>query len=226
MYRYFFKRLFGFLGALVAIILLSPLFIVLTVWLHYANEGAGVFFFHKRIGKDGKIFKVIKFKSMNDKCDAYGIKLPDAQRLTKAGRFVRSTSLDELPQLINILKGDMALIGPRPLPPQYYPYFSETEQIRHQVLPGITGLAQVNGRKSLTWSKKLTYDVEYVQKLSLWLDVKIFIKTVYKVIKRSDVGVGTSGVVNFNDYRENEWLKIGRQDLIDHAREEVKRMLS
>lgn len=226
MYKHFFKRFFDFLISLIAIICISPLLIVVTVWLHFANKGAGAFFLHRRVGKNGKIFKVIKFKSMTDECDANGNKLPDAQRLTKVGRFVRSTSLDELPQLINILKGDMSLIGPRPLPPHYYPYYNEVEQRRHEVMPGITGWAQVNGRKSLTWPQKLAFDVEYVQNQSFILDMKIFWLTIYKVLKRDDVGVETSGVVNFNDLREAEWRKEGRQDLIDHAREEVIKLIS
>lgn len=201
MYRNFFKRLIGFLGALVAIILLSPLFIVVTVWLHFANKGAGAFFYQTRIGKGEKPFKVFKFKSMTDERDENGELLPDAQRLTKAGRFVRSTSIDELPQFFNILKGDMAFIGPRPLPPVYLPYYNEHEAHRHDVLPGISGWAQVNGRKNITWDHKLECDVYYVEHLTLWLDIKIFFLTIYKVFKRESVGVETSGNVSLFDVR-------------------------
>ena len=223
MYKHFFKRVLDFIGALVGLVVLSPVLVLVTVWLHFANKGAGAFFLQKRIGKNGKVFKIYKYKSMTDERDADGKLLPDAQRLTNAGRFVRSTSIDELPQLFNILKGEMALIGPRPLPPSYYPYYNEKEQHRHDVLPGITGWAQVNGRKNVTWPQKLAYDVEYVEKLSFMLDLKIFWLSIYKVLKRDDVGVESSGVVNFNDVREAEWKAAGRQDLIDHARAEVQR---
>ena len=226
MYKHFLKRLIGFLGAFVAVILLSPLFIFVIIWLHFANKGAGVFFFHKRMGKNGKMFRVIKFKSMTDETDETGKKLPDAQRLTKAGKFVRSTSIDELPQLFNILNGDMAFIGPRPLPPLYYPYYTEEEIHRHDVRPGISGWAQVNGRKNITWQHKLECDVYYVQHLTLWFDIKIFFMTIMNVFKREGVGVETSGVVNFNELREEEWRKEGKQDLIDKARMEVQRLLS
>lgn len=201
MYKYIFKRLFGFLGALVAIILLLPLFIVVTLWLHFANKGAGAFFYQTRIGKGEKPFKVFKFKSMTDERDENGDLLPDAQRLTKAGKFVRSTSIDELPQLFNILKGDMAFIGPRPLLPVYLPYYNEHEAHRHDVRPGISGWAQVNGRKNITWDHKLECDVYYVEHLTLWLDIKIFFLTIYKVFKRESVGVETSGNVSLYDVR-------------------------
>ena len=201
MYRFFLKRLIGFFGALVAIILLSPLFIVVTLWLHFANKGAGAFFYQTRIGKGEKPFKVFKFKSMTDERDEKGELLPDAQRLTKAGKFVRSTSIDELPQFFNILKGDMAFIGPRPLPPAYLPYYNKHEAHRHDVLPGISGWAQVNGRKNITWEHKLECDVYYVEHLTLWLDIKIFFLTIYKVFKRESVGVETSGNVSLYDVR-------------------------
>lgn len=201
MYRYFLKRLIGFLGALVAIILLSPLFIFVTIWLHFANKGAGAFFCQTRIGKGEKPFRIIKFKSMTDEKDENGKRLPDAQRLTKAGRFVRKTSIDELPQLINILKGDMAFIGPRPLPPSYLPYYTDEEAHRHDVRPGISGWAQVNGRKNITWQHKLECDVYYVQHLTMWLDIKIFFMTVMNVFKREGVGVETSGQVSLYDTR-------------------------
>ena len=201
MYRFFLKRVIGFLGALVALLLLSPLFIVVSLWLHFANKGAGAFFFQTRIGKGEKPFKVIKFKSMTDEKDVEGELLPDAQRLTKAGRFVRSTSIDELPQLINILKGDMAFIGPRPLPPSYLPYYNDEEAHRHDVRPGISGWAQVNGRKNITWQHILECDVYYVQHLTMWLDMKIFFMTIKNVFKREGVGVETSGNVSLYDTR-------------------------
>lgn len=201
MYKHFFKRFIGFLGALMAILILSPLLIVVTIWLHLANKGAGAFFFQTRIGKDEKPFKIIKFKSMTDERDANGELLPDAQRLTKAGRFVRSTSIDELPQLFNILKGDMAFIGPRPLPAAYLPYYNEREAHRHDVRPGISGWAQVNGRKNITWDHKLECDTYYVEHLTMWLDIKVFFLTVYKVFKRESVGVETSGNVSLYDVR-------------------------
>lgn len=201
MYKNFFKRIIGFCGALVAIVILSSLFLVVTLWLHFANKGAGAFFFQERIGKGEKPFKIIKFKSMTDERDANGELLPDAQRLTKAGRFVRSTSIDELPQLFNILKGDMAFIGPRPLPASYLPYYNEREAHRHDVRPGISGWAQVNGRKNITWDHKLECDTYYVEHLTMWLDIKIFFLTVYKVFKRESVGVETSGNVSLYDVR-------------------------
>lgn len=202
MYKHFFKRLIGFSGALIALIILSPLFLVVIVWLHFANKGAGVFFFQKRIGKGEKPFKIIKFKSMTDERDMDGILLPDKERLTKVGRLVRATSIDELPQLINILKGDMSFIGPRPLPPVYLPYYTPTEAQRHDVRPGISGWAQVNGRKNITWEHKLECDVYYVEHLTMWLDIKIFFLTVYKVFKRESVGVETSGSVSLYDVRD------------------------
>lgn len=224
MYKHFFKRVLDFCISLIALICISPILLVVTIWLYFANKGAGAFFFQERVGKNGKFFKIYKFKSMTDERDANGKLLPDALRLTNVGRFVRGTSIDELPQLINVLKGEMALIGPRPLPLLYYPYYNEKEQHRHDVRPGITGWAQVNGRKSVTWAQKFAYDVEYVEKLNFMMDMKIFWLTIFKVLKRSDVGVETSGVVNFNDLREEEWRKQGRQDLIEHARAEVQRI--
>ena len=202
MYKHFFKRVIGFFGALLGIIILSPLFLVVIVWLHFANKGAGVFFFQERIGKGEKPFKIWKFKSMTDERDAEGNLLPDSERLTKAGKFVRSTSIDELPQFFNILKGDMAFIGPRALPGVYLAYYNEKEAHRHDVLPGISGWAQVNGRKNITWEHKLECDVYYVEHLSFWLDVKIFFMTIYKVFKRESVGVETSGNVSLYDVRE------------------------
>lgn len=202
MYKHFFKRLIGFLGALVALVLLSPLLIFVTIWLHFANKGAGAFFFQERVGEGEKIFNVMKFKSMTDEKDENDELLPDAQRLTKAGKFVRSTSIDELPQLFNILKGDMAFIGPRPLPPVYLPYYTDEEAHRHDVRPGISGWAQVNGRKNITWQHKLECDVYYVKHLTMWLDIKIFFMTVKNVFKREGVGVETSGNVSLYDTRD------------------------
>lgn len=217
MYKNFFKRVIDFSIALVALIVLALPLAVITIWLYFANKGAGAFFFQLRPGKNEKIFKLYKFKSMTDERDANGKLLPDAQRLTKVGKIVRGLSIDELPQLLNVLKGDMSLIGPRPLVPQYLPYYTDEEKHRHDVRPGITGWAQVNGRTSVDWGTKLALDVEYVKNLSFAMDVKILFLTVYKVIKKDDVGVGRA-LYDFNDYREEEWTKQGRQDLIDEAR--------
>ena len=187
MYKTFFKRLFDFTIALFALICLSPIILVVTIWLHFANKGAGAFFTQERPGKDAKIFRVIKFKTMTDERDADGNLLPDAQRLTKVGRIVRSTSLDELPQLFNVLKGDMALIGPRPLLVKYLPLYTLTQMRRHEVRPGITGWAQVNGRNTITHTKKFEYDVWYVDHLSLTLDLKIIFMTINNVLHRKDI---------------------------------------
>lgn len=222
MYKHFFKRLIDFCVVFTALLVIWPFLAVIIIWLHFANKGAGVFFFQERPGKGQKIFRVIKFKTMTDERDENGKLLPDAQRLTKVGRFVRSTSIDELPQLINVLKGDMSLIGPRPLYVRYLPYYTETEQLRHTVRPGITGLAQCMGRKSITWTEKLQYDVEYTQKLSFLLDIKILWTTFVKVFKREDVGVETSGTNDFNVYRDREWISQGRIDLVEKARNEVE----
>lgn len=184
MYKHFFKRVIDFTIVLIALLIIWPILLIITIWLHFANKGAGAFFFQERPGKDEKIFKVIKFKSMTDERDAEGKLLPDAQRLTKVGRFVRSTSIDELPQLINVLKGDMALIGPRPLLVKYLPYYTEREKLRHTVRPGITGWAQVNGRNNITWDNKLECDAYYAENVSFLFDVKIIFLTIYKVIKR------------------------------------------
>ena len=187
MYKYFFKRVIDFILALIAIVCLSPILLVATVWLHYANKGDGIFFLQERPGLHGKIFKIIKFKTMTDERDNEGKLLPDAMRLTKVGKFVRSTSIDELPQLINVLKGDMALIGPRPLLVKYLPYYTEREQLRHTIRPGISGWAQVHGRNNLCWDERLEYDAWYAENVSLILDVKIIYKTVLNVIQRKDV---------------------------------------
>ena len=171
MYKNFFKRLIDFTIALIALVCLSPILLLVTIWLHFANKGAGAFFTQERPGKGAKVFRVIKFKTMTDERDADGKLLPDADRLTKVGRIVRSTSLDELPQLFNVLKGDMALIGPRPLLVKYLPIYTPTQMRRHKVRPGITGWAQVNGRNAITHTKKFEYDVWYVDNLSLALDI-------------------------------------------------------
>ena len=190
MYKYFFKRFFDFWIALIALICISPILLVVTIWLRFANKGAGAFFFQERPGKDEKIFKVIKFKSMTDERDAEGKLLPDAQRMTKVGKFVRSTSIDELPQLINVLKGDMALIGPRPLLPQYLPLYSPEQARRHEVRPGITGWAQVHGRNFLPFSKRFELDVWYVDHCTLWTDIRIIVMSVKNVLMRKDISIG------------------------------------
>lgn len=186
MYIYL-KNILGFLGALMALVVVGWIIIITMVLLHFANKGAGVFFTQDRPGKNAKIFKVIKFKTMTDERDADGKLLPDAQRLTKVGRVVRALSIDELPQLFNILKGDMAFIGPRPLLPKYLPLYSKEQMRRHEVRPGITGWAQVNGRNTISHTKKFEYDVWYVDHISLWLDAKIFFMTVMKVFKREGI---------------------------------------
>ena len=187
MYRHFFKRFWDFCISFVALLLIGWFLIIIAIWLHFANKGAGALFFQERPGKDAKIFKVIKFKTMTDERDAEGNLLPDAQRLTKVGKFVRSTSIDELPQLINVLKGDMALIGPRPLLPEYLPLYSKEQMRRHEVRPGISGWAQCHGRNAITWTKKFEYDVWYVDHLSLITDIKVILMTIMKVLKRADI---------------------------------------
>lgn len=187
MYKNHFKRIFDFTIALIALLCLSPILLIITIGLHFANKGAGAFFTQERPGKDTKVFRVIKFKTMTDECNAEGKLLPDAQRLTRVGRIVRSTSLDELPQLFNVLKGDMALIGPRPLLVKYLPLYTPTQMRRHEVRPGITGWAQVNGRNAITHTKKFEYDVWYVDHLSFALDIKIIWKTIYNVLRRKDI---------------------------------------
>ena len=225
MYKLFVKRCIDICVSLLMLLIFSPLLLVITIWLHFANKGAGAFFYQERVGRGGRFFKIYKYKSMTDERDENGQLLPDAKRLTKVGRFVRLTSIDELPQLINILKGDMSLIGPRPLPVEYYPFYNETEQHRHDVLPGITGWAQVNGRKSVKWDQKLRYDVEYVRNQSFTLDLKIFLLTIYKVINRDDVGVDTSGVGHFYDFRSEQWEKEGRHDKVEKAFTEMKEIM-
>lgn len=190
MYKYF-KSFFDFCFALTALLCLSPVLLIITIWLHFANKGAGVFFYQLRPGKDERIFKVIKYKSMTDERDDDGNLLPDAKRLTSVGRFIRATSIDELPQLLNVLKGDMALIGPRPLLVEYLPYYTERERLRHTVRPGITGYTQVHGRNNLSWDERLEMDVYYVEHVSFTMDFKIFFRTIYNVISRKDVQVIT-----------------------------------
>ena len=199
MYKHFFKRFFDFCIALVALLLIGWFLIIIAIWLHFANKGAGAFFLQERPGKDGKIFKVIKFKTMTDERDAEGKLLPDEKRLTKVGRLVRSLSIDELPLLIYVLKGDMALIGPRPLLVQYLPLYTKEQARRHEVRPGITGWAQVHGRNLLVLSKKFEYDIWYVDNLSLGLDLKIIYLTIMNVVKRSDIGEGAGNMQEVDD---------------------------
>lgn len=201
MYAHFLKRFFDFCISLLAIIVLGPVLVVVTVWLHFANKGAGAFFTQERPGKDAKIFRVIKFKTMTDERDADGNLLPDVQRLTRVGKVVRSLSLDELPQLFNVLKGDMALIGPRPLLVKYLPLYTKEQMRRHEVRPGITGWAQVNGRNAITHTKKFEYDVWYVDHLSFALDVKILWMTVLNVLRRKDISTaGEATAPTFNGH--------------------------
>ena len=195
MYKHFFKRFIDFTLSLIGFIIISPIFIVVWIWLTIANKGAGALFFQERPGKDEKIFKVIKFKTMTDERDASGNLLPDAERLTKVGKFVRSTSLDEIPQLLNVIKGDMSLIGPRPLLVQYLPLYNDTQRRRHEVRPGITGWAQVNGRNAISWTQKFEYDVWYVDNISLSLDIKILVRTILKVFKREGISSETSSTM-------------------------------
>ena len=230
MYKHFFKRVLDFSIALIALICISPILLVVTIWLYFANKGAGaasppppspkgeetassgnkgwlrrflnpVIFTQERPGKDAKIFKVIKFKTMTDERDAEGNLLPDAQRLTKVGRFVRSTSIDELPQLINVLKGDMSLIGPRPLLPQYLPLYNKEQARRHEVRPGISGWAQCHGRNAISWTEKFKLDVWYVDHVSLWTDIKVIWITIMKVLKRADINeAGQATMEAFNGH--------------------------
>ena len=200
-YRDSIKRVLGFSIALLALICLSPLLLVVTIWLHFANKGAGAFFFQERPGKNGKIFKIIKYKTMTDERDANGKLLPDAQRLTRVGRFVRSTSIDELPQLFNVLKGDMAIIGPRPLLVQYLPLYSPEQARRHEVRPGITGWAQCHGRNTLSWQEKFKLDVWYVDHCSFLTDMKVILTTIKKVIVRD--GISQNGQATMETFNGN-----------------------
>lgn len=194
MYQSFFKRVLDFVAALIGLIILSPIFIAVTVFLYFANEGKP-FFFQLRPGKNGKIFKIVKFKTMNDKKDTDGNLLSDAERLTKMGSFVRKTSLDEIPQLVNVLKGDMSLIGPRPLLVHYLDLYSDFQNRRHEVKPGITGWAQVNGRNAISWDTKFELDVWYVENISFVLDLKILFKTVLKVIKSEGINAADAATI-------------------------------
>lgn len=207
MYKNFFKRIIDFTIVFIALLIIWPILLIITIWLHFANKGAGAFFTQERPGKNGKIFKVIKYKTMTDERDENGELLPDAQRLTKVGKFVRSTSIDELPQLINVLKGDMSLIGPRPLLVQYLPLYSKEQARRHEVRPGITGWAQVHGRNLCKLSKKFEYDVWYVDNCSLITDIKILWMTFMKVIQKSDIGEGAGNMEEVDDLGFSEKLK-------------------
>lgn len=202
MYKRYFKRWLDFAIVFCVLLVMWPVLAVIAVWLHFANKGAGAFFTQERPGKDGKLFKVIKFKSMTDERDEDGQLLPDAQRLTAVGRFIRSTSLDELPQLLNVLKGDMALIGPRPLLPQYLPLYSKEQARRHEVRPGITGWAQVHGRNAISWTEKFKLDVWYVDHVSLLVDLEVVFLTIKKVLKREGIsqeGQATMEMFNGNN---------------------------
>ena len=201
LYKNCFKRVLGFTIALVAIICLSPLLLVVTIWLHFSNKGAGAFFFQERPGKDGKVFKIIKFKTMTDERDANGKLLPDEKRLTRVGRFVRATSIDELPQLINVLKGEMALIGPRPLLIKYLALYSPEQARRHEVRPGITGWAQCNGRNAISWAEKFKLDVWYVDHCTLLTDLKILFITIRKVIAHD--GISQQGQATMEEFKGN-----------------------
>ena len=199
MYKHFFKRIIDFSIALLVLLFISPLLLMVTLWLHFANKGAGAFFFQERPGKDGKLFRVIKYKTMTDERDSQGQLLPDEQRLTPVGRFVRSTSIDELPQLINVLLGDMSLIGPRPLLPQYLPLYTPEQARRHEVRPGISGWAQCHGRNAISWTKKFEYDVWYVDHVSLLTDLRVIAYTIRAVLKRDGIskeGQATMEVFN------------------------------
>lgn len=203
MYKNYIKRILDFTLALTGLLFLSPIFIIVTLGLYFANQGKP-FFFQERPGLNEKIFKIIKFKSMNDKTDANGNLLPDADRLTPMGAFVRKTSLDEIPQLINVLKGDMSLIGPRPLLVQYLPYYTEREKLRHSVRPGITGWAQVNGRNTINWDERLELDVQYVENVSFKKDLTIILKTIKNVISRKDIVVIPGELfTTLDNYRKN-----------------------
>lgn len=197
LYKKFFKRAIDIVASGGVLLVLSVPLAAVTAWLHFANKGAGAFFFQERPGKDGKIFKVVKFKTMTDERDAEGNLLPDADRLTKVGRFVRSTSIDELPQLWNVLKGDMSLIGPRPLLVQYLPLYSSEQARRHEVRPGITGWAQCHGRNAISWNKKFELDVWYVDNISFKTDCSIVWTTLMKVLKRADINSGTAATMEF-----------------------------
>ena len=198
MYQHFFKRLIDFIIVFIALVVIWPFLLLITLWLYFANKGAGAFFFQERPGRDGKIFKVIKFKTMTDERDAQGELLPDAERLTKVGNFVRSMSIDELPQLINVLKGDMSLIGPRPLLVKYLPLYNKEQARRHEVRPGITGWAQCHGRNAISWTKKFELDVWYVDHISLMTDMRIILLTIKKVVCRE--GINSANDATMEDF--------------------------
>lgn len=201
MYKHFFKRVLDIIISLIALMLIGWFLIIIAIWLHFANKGAGAFFFQERPGKDGKVFKVIKFKTMTDERDSEGNLLPDELRLTKVGKFVRSTSIDELPQLFNVLKGDMALIGPRPLLVQYLPLYSKEQARRHEVRPGISGWAQCHGRNAISWTEKFKLDVWYVDHCTLWTDFKVIFITIKNVLIRKDINSATAATMEaFNGY--------------------------
>lgn len=201
MYKHCLKRVFDFLIVFVALLLIGWFIIIVAIWLHFANKGTGAFFTQERPGKDEKLFKIIKFKTMTDEKGPEGELLPDAERLTKVGKFIRSTSIDELPQLINVLKGDMALIGPRPLMPEYLELYTPEQKRRHEVRPGITGWAQIHGRNELPFTERFKYDVYYVDHLTLGLDLKIFFLTILKIFKREGISQeGQATVEEFNGY--------------------------
>lgn len=200
-YRDFFKRTIDVVASGSALLVLSIPLAAVTTWLHFANKGAGAFFFQERPGKNAKIFKVVKFKTMTDERDANGNLLPDADRLTKVGKFVRSTSIDELPQLWNVFKGDMSLIGPRPLLVQYLPLYSKEQARRHEVRPGITGWAQCHGRNAISWSKKFELDVWYVDNISFLIDCKVILTTIKKVLKRD--GISAEGQATMEAFKGN-----------------------
>ena len=199
MYKHFFKRLFDLIISGIALLLIGWLLILIAIFLHFANKGAGAFFLQERPGKDEKIFKVIKFKTMTDERDAEGKLLPDAQRLTKVGKFVRSTSIDELPQLINVFKGDMSLIGPRPLLVKYLPLYNEEQRRRHEVRPGISGWAQCHGRNAISWTEKFKLDVWYVDHCTMWTDIKVIFITIKNVLMRKDINSATAATMEAFD---------------------------
>ena len=203
MYKNYFKRAIDFTIVLLALLVIWPFLLVIYIWLTIANKGAGAIFYQERPGKDEKIFRVMKFKSMTDERDAEGNLLPDKDRITAVGKFVRKTSIDELPQLINVLKGDMALIGPRPLLPEYLPYYTERERLRHTVRPGISGWAQVNGRNHVLWEERFEYDAYYAEHLSFAMDIRIIIMTFKKVIQRKDIEASPN-LMNFDEYRRQQ----------------------
>lgn len=202
MYRHFFKRFFDIIASLIILVLLSPILLVICLWLHFANKGAGIFFYQKRPGLHGELFSIIKFKSMTDEKDSEGNLLPNEQRITKIGALLRKTSLDELPQFINVLKGDMSMIGPRPLVIRYLDLYTPEQARRHDVRPGITGWAQVNGRNAISWTRKFELDVWYVDHLSLWLDLKIIYLTLVSILRRKDINSnsGKVGAIGFNGH--------------------------